>query len=52
MHMGPGFSVDMMPLGFGIIPIIMFLIWLAFVGLGIYVIILVIKALKKYIQKD
>lgn len=52
MHMGPGFSVDMMPFSFGIIPIIMFLIWLVFVGLGLYVIILVIKALKKYIQED
>ena len=52
MHMGPGFSVDVLPFGFGIIPIIMLLIWLSFVGLGIYVIILVIKALKKYIEKD
>lgn len=52
MHMGPDFSVDVMPGLFGIIPIIMFLIWLAFIGLGLYVIILVIKALKKYIEKD
>lgn len=46
------FEVDVLPMGFAIIPIIMFLIWLSFVGLGIYVIILVIKALKKYIEKD
>lgn len=45
------FEVEVMSIGFAIITIIMFLIWLAFIGLGIYVIILVIKALKKYIAK-
>ncbi len=39
-------------MNFGIYSIIMFIIWLAFLGISLYIMILVIKALKIYIKKN
>lgn len=49
--MGHMFDVSMSA-GTVIIPLIMLVVWLIFLGLSLYVMILIIKALKIYINKN
>ena len=50
-HMSPTFDMGFSFLGM-IIPFIMLIVWLAVLGLSIYIMILLIKALKIYINKN
>jgi hypothetical protein len=38
--------------GYGLIPVLMFLVYIGLIGLGVYIAVLLIKALNIYIKKN